>query len=133
MEKSIKEQVLEIVDKGFYTFDDIEQLERLKFHMSLEYERLNNQWTQMEVDYNQWRSSKYIELYEKTKKDWFSKESAKDYAENRYWHYRVMNSEAQWLAKVIKAIEWVILTFHARNKHDHNTEYSANANKDLFQ
>lgn len=112
----------DIINADWHTQEDVKTLSKIKYFLSLHYKRINILGSAKEGLYNQRRANKSVELQENMAVGKAENEAKKD-AENDFGNYREINAEAQWIDKIIKAIEWFIITLQVENKALNNTQF----------
>ena len=133
-DKTLTEQATAIIDKKFYNDEDIQELQRIKFHMSLLFEQTNTLWSEIEEKYNLSRPKYYHEAkheaMERGEKlsETKAESIGKFKAEQEFGNYRSTKESARGMTAIIRAIEGVCVTYHTANKHSHDAEFTANKN-----
>jgi hypothetical protein len=110
-----------IIMQDWHTQEDAKELSRIKYFLAIQYKKLNTASSAQEWLYNWLRSEKSLKYCE-----WNAVTKAevmwKNDAEIAYWWFREMNAEAQWIDKMIKAIEGFIISLNIENKVLYQTQ-----------
>ena len=111
----------DIINQKWHTLEDMKNLSKYKYYLAIEYKETNTRGSAREWSYNWFRSSAnraYIDEWMAiTKAGWL----AKDDAEQEYWDYGEIKSEAQGIMAMIKAIEWFIIVLQIEHKSLNDT------------
>ena len=101
---SLRDRAREIILQKDHTDEDIVELSRISYDMSLNYYKARIIVWKLEWEYNKARPEKTLESKETGKTMWFAEQTGKLYAECKYWDYRKIYQDCVGMSTVIEQI-----------------------------
>lgn len=120
--KTLSEQAKDIIEQPALNIEDIKNLCKIRFKMSLQYNEAKQLAGRMESAYNKGRPEKYISFKEQAKKkgnkytETEFTEAAKLHAESEYGTRREVKAKCNGFMAVMQSIEAVCMAFYVENK-----------------
>lgn len=115
---NLRNKALSIINQKACTDDDILELSRISFKMSIAYSKAREIVWEMEWNYNKSRSEKTLEA--KKEIEWISmsesEQTGKFYAECKYWEYRKHYESCVWMRSVIEQIDAFRIAYYRKEK-----------------
>lgn len=121
LDQLIKEAT-RIIWWGRSTTGDIKILTQIRFFLSVCYKDINMSGSATEWMYNQERAKQTVELQELGPVG-KAENQAKAIAEINHWGYRELNAEAQWISKLLDAINGYIINCNVENKTGNQAQF----------
>jgi len=124
---NLTDQASEIISQEAHTDDDIIELQKIKWRMTLAYKRHAMATWHKEDWYNRYRSKRYIvrKEWDVVRENWkkFTDQDANTYSKNeaesheqRGW-YRATIWENKWMRASIQAIDTFCIAFYRKDKN----------------